>query len=59
MLATRPNAKRIAQLLQDLEDCRQDLWLATSKDHADAARAEIHALTHSLWLAGYKAEEDA
>ena len=58
MLALRSNQPRIDALLRELEDAKEDLWLATTKEHADAARADIAALQHSLWLAGYRPEED-
>lgn len=57
-LALRPQAPRIRQLLQDLEDCRRDLAEAETAEQAACARAEIHACEHSLWLAGYEPEED-
>lgn len=59
MFASRPNQARIAGLISDLADAKQDLWLATSGDHAAAARADISTIQHSLWLAGHSSEEAA
>jgi hypothetical protein len=58
MLNLRPNAPRIRELLRELEDCRADLAEAVTADQAECARQEIHAIQHSLWLAGYQPEED-
>lgn len=59
MIAVRPNATRIANLLRELEEAKQELWLATDRDHAEAARADIASLKHSLWLAGHSDERAA
>lgn len=58
MLALRRDTPRIRDLLDDLEDCRRDLAEAGSADQAACARENIHAIQHSLWLAGYQPEED-
>lgn len=55
----RPNAPRIAQLLAEREDVLVDLQEAATSDQAAAARYELHAIAHSLWLAGYVNEVDA
>lgn len=55
----RPIGPHVAKLLEDLEDCKADLAEAQTAEQAANARAEIHGLQHSLWLAGYRADDPA
>lgn len=50
---------RIRHLLDDLRDLGADLDEATSAPQAADIRADIHAVRHSLWLAGWEPEEEA
>lgn len=50
---------RIANLLDDLSDAQADLQHAETPAQAEAARADIASIRHSLWLAGYEPEEQA
>jgi len=59
MLALLPQRKRIAELLREDEQLREDLQNATSKDEADGIRADLYAVQHSLFLAGYSPEGEA
>ncbi len=45
---------RVANLLDDLSEAQADLQHAQTQAQADAARADIASVTHSLWLAGYE-----
>ena len=50
---------RINKLLSDLADCEADLVEATTADQAASIREDIHAIRHSLWLAGWFTEKEA
>ena len=49
---------RVRQLLADLADCQSDLSEAETAEQAADARASIHAISHSLWLAGYEPDTE-
>jgi hypothetical protein len=55
--ALRPSAARIGELLIDLAALKLDLADAKMPDEAAFWKAEITALQHSLFLAGYQPEE--
>jgi hypothetical protein len=59
MLALTLNHRRIAELLRQDEELREDLQNARTADEAACYRADLHAVQHSLWLAGYTPEAEA
>jgi len=54
----RPNAQRIAQLLEEDRELREMLFEATNPDERECYRQDLHAVQHSLWLAGYSPEDE-
>jgi hypothetical protein len=58
MLASRPNAPRIRELLREDAQLREDLARETDPDLRECIRQDLYATRHSLWLAGYQPEED-
>lgn len=50
---------RTQRLLDDLRDLQADLAEATTAPQAADLRADIHAVRHSLWLAGWEPQEEA
>ena len=55
----RPDNPRIRGLLAEREELEIALQEACSPDEAASIRADLTAVQHSLWLAGYPLEEMA
>lgn len=49
---------RIRQLLTDRADILADLAEAKTADEAASYRADLHANSHSLFLAGHRPEDE-